>query len=108
MIFWLTLQLAAVTSPLIHVACTAGAQRFDLSYFDSADLVVPGWLLGLTDSDGGLLRTEFLAFASRPEALFRWLDAKVGPDVALQLVRRAHEALVKASVAAAPPPYIGV
>jgi hypothetical protein len=93
----LALQRVSVTRPLIHIAWSSGPQRFDLSYYDSTDLVVPGWLLGLTDSEGHLQRTEFLAGAGRPEAVFRWLESKVGPDVALHLVRRAQEVLVKES-----------
>jgi hypothetical protein len=91
------LQRVSVTPPLIHIAWSSGPQRFDLSYYDSTDLVVPGWLLGLTDSEGHLQQTEFLAGAGRPEAVFRWLASKVGPDVALHLVRQAQEVLVKES-----------
>ncbi len=83
-----------MTRERLHVSCPAGAYRFDLTYHDSADLVVPGWLLGLTDADGRLCRTDFLASAAGPGALCRWLEPLAGPAAALELVRRAQDAMV--------------
>ena len=90
---WPGLQRQSMTRERIHVSCNASAYRFDLTYHDSADLVVPGWLLGLTDSDGRLCRTDFLASAAGPGALRRWLEPLTGPEIALKLVRRAQDAL---------------
>ena len=79
-----------MTRERIHVSCNAGAYHFDLTFHDSADLVVPGWLLGLTDSEGRLCRTDFLASAAGPAALRRWLEPLTSPEIALELVRRAQ------------------
>jgi hypothetical protein len=77
----------------IHVSCDASAYRFDLTFHDSVDLVVPGWLLGLTDGDGRLCRTDFLASAAGPGELCRWLEPLTGPEIAVELVHRAQDAL---------------
>jgi hypothetical protein len=85
------------TRERIRVSCNASAYRFDLTFHDSADLVVPGWLLGLTDGDGRLCRTDFLASAAGPGELCRWLEPLTGPEIAIELVRRAQDALATES-----------
>ena len=58
---------------------------------------MPGWLLSLTDAEDRLSRTDFLASAVGPGALCRWLEPLTGPEIALELVRRARAAMAAGS-----------
>jgi hypothetical protein len=90
---WSALQRVSVTPARIHITCDAKSFRFDLTLHDTPDLVVRGWLLGVTDADGQLSRTDFLAADATPGDVYRWLQPVTGPDIALQLVRGARQAL---------------
>ena len=82
-----------MTPARFHITCHVRSGRFDLTYRDSADLVLGGWVLAVTDSEGHLCRTDSLASASGPEDLYRWLATLAGPDIALKLVRLVQGAL---------------
>lgn len=101
---WPALQRLSVTPVRIHITCNAKMFRFDLALHDTPDLVVRGWLLGVTDADGQLARTDFLAADATPGDVYRWLQPVTGPDVALRLVRGAKQALEQVVNDGAPTP----
>ncbi len=88
-----------MTQARVHITCQATASRYDLRFYDASELVVPGWWLGITDSNGQLVRTAFSASTGGPDAVVRWLESLTGPDIALQLVRGAQQAFGKGSSA---------
>ena len=88
-----------MTQARVHITCQATASQYDLRFYDASELVVPGWWLGITDSNGQLVRTACSASTGGPEAVVRWLESLTGPDIALQLVRGAREAFEKGSSA---------
>ena len=79
----------------IHVACHAPPLRYDLRFYGSAEFVVPGWWLGVTDPEGQLQRTEFLPSTGGPVELCDWLEPITGPRQAALLVTLVNEPVVK-------------
>lgn len=64
-----------------------------LRYFTSETFIVGGWWLGITDNDGELVRTEFLArTTATPGTVRAWLEEFIGYELADRLVASAkHE-----------------
>ncbi len=60
-----------------------------LRFYSSEEFVAGGWWLGVTDMDGDLLRTEFLARATAtPGTVLAWLETFIGYELADKLVNQ--------------------
>jgi hypothetical protein len=65
-----------------------------LRFYSSEEFVAGGWWLGITDRDGDLLRTEFLARTNAtPGTVLAWLEAFIGYELADKLVNQAKVAV---------------
>ena len=62
-----------------------------LRFYSSEEYVAGGWWLGITERDGSLLRTEFLARATAtPGTVRAWLEEFIGYELADTLVDSAR------------------
>jgi hypothetical protein len=65
-----------------------------LRFYSSEEFVAGGWWLGITDRDGDLLRTEFLARTrATPGTVLAWLETFIGYEFADKLVKQARLAV---------------
>jgi hypothetical protein len=77
-----------------QVVCAFAHGECLLRYFNSEDFVVGGWWLGITDRDGELVHTEFLALTSAtPGTVRAWLEEFVGYELADALVSSAKSVI---------------
>jgi len=73
-----------------QVICRFAHGECLLRYFTSETFIVGGWWLGITDNDGDLVRTEYLAqTTATPGTVMAWLEEFIGYDLADQLVTSA-------------------
>jgi hypothetical protein len=74
-----------------QVVCAFAHGECVLRYFSSETFVVGGWWLGITDRDGELVHTEFLARSTAtPGTVRAWLEDFVGHELADALVASAR------------------
>lgn len=70
-----------------QVVCTYANGECVLRYFSAETFIVGGWWLGITDREGELVRTEFLAQANAtPGTVRAWIESYLGYDLADRLV----------------------
>jgi hypothetical protein len=74
-----------------EVACPFEHGECMLRFYSSEEYVAGGWWLGITERNGSLLRTEFLARANAtPGTVRAWLEDFIGYALADQLVDAAR------------------
>jgi len=74
-----------------EVACPFEHGECMLRFYNSEEYVAGGWWLGITERNGSLLRTEFLARATAtPGTVRAWLEDFIGYALADQLVDAAR------------------
>ena len=73
-----------VTCPFEYGECM-------LRFYSAEEFVAGGWWLGITERNGSLLRTEFLARATAtPGTVRAWLEEFIGYELADKLVDSAR------------------
>jgi hypothetical protein len=74
-----------------EVTCPFEFGQCMLRFYSSEEYVAGGWWLGITERNGSLQRTEFLARATAtPGTVRAWLEAFIGYELADQLVDSAR------------------
>jgi hypothetical protein len=74
-----------------EVACPFEYGECMLRFYSSEEFVAGGWWLGITERNGSLLRTEFLARSTAtPGTVRAWLEDFIGYELADTLVNSAR------------------
>lgn len=74
-----------------EVACPFEYGECMLRFYSSEEYVAGGWWLGITEQNGSLLRTEFLARSTAtPGTVRAWLEDFIGHELADRLVDSAR------------------
>jgi hypothetical protein len=74
-----------------EVVCPFEYGECTLRFYSSEEYVAGGWWLGITERDGSLLRTEFLARSTAtPGTVRAWLEEFIGYNLADKLVDSAR------------------
>ena len=83
-------------APEIDLAYDNPPCHYDLRLYGVDAFEVPGWWLGITDSNGQLQRTAFLASDGQsPCELLEWMVPMTGRRAAAELVLLSREAVVR-------------
>jgi hypothetical protein len=83
-----------VEAAQLEVSCHIPPCDYHLLFYGSDEFVVPGWWIGVEDSNGDLQQTSFLPSAGvSPYDVLIWLQPITGKRVAAELVDRAKLAV---------------